>query len=135
MPMQISVMDISAADQTIRPTLSSVVRWGWLVAVRGVADGTRGLTEVVGGVEAFDFGGAFDAGGGGAARVVSYGWSVKRLSQVRLHQAETHTTGDRVLFALRHVERPHNDPGEDGKEEVDQDGGNCSSPVNTLQYG
>lgn len=39
--------------------------------------GIRGwLTEVVGCVEAFDFGGAFDAGGGGAARVVRYGWWV-----------------------------------------------------------
>jgi hypothetical protein len=39
--------------------------------------------------------------------------------RANLHQTETHTTSDGVLFALRHVERPDDDPGEDGKEEVD----------------
>lgn len=86
------------------------------------------LTEVVVGVEPFDFGGAFDAGGGRAGRVFSGGLRVGLAWWLCLHQAETHTAGDGVLFSLRHLKRPHNDPGEDGKEEVDQDGGNCFDP-------
>lgn len=49
----------------------------WLGGGRRRVGGIRGwLTEVVGCVEAFDFGGAFDAGSGGAVRVVRYGWWV-----------------------------------------------------------
>ena len=69
--MQMSVMAISAADQTMRPTLSSIgggLEWLVRVAVGGSVTRRKQHTEVIRCVEAFDFSGTDDAGGGGAAR-------------------------------------------------------------------
>ena len=115
----------------MRPTESSVVVGETEVSERGLVKrvyAEERRTEVVRGVEAFDFGGAFDAGRGGAGRglVAWYLGGIKGRGSV--HQTETHTTRDGVLFPLRHVQRPDDDPGEDGEEKIDQDRRDCSTP-------
>ena len=83
------------------------------------------LTQIVRGVQAFDFCGAFNTGSGGADHVRCGFLLVVDRVLICLHQTETHTTSDGVLFAVWHVERPDNNPRKDRKEKVNENGRNC----------
>ncbi len=118
----------------MRPTESSV-GWGREGLVGGGRlgrwwgiQGFRGsgaLTEVVWGVKSFHFGRALDAGRSGTVQCQVQFPGLDGGESQSLHQTETHAAGDGVLLPLRHLERPDDDPRENGKEEVNEDGRDC----------
>lgn len=118
MPMHMRVTAISAADQMIKGTVSTVkvVSWDYRVSVGK-------LTCVIGCKAGCNFVGADNA-------TDSSAMTCQRSRQTKvdryLHYTEAHTGSDCDLLPVLHVQAPDEDPRENSEEKVDDSTPYCS---------